>query len=310
MSPRGIPAEPRRPRAAPVERPRPAGDRNSPEGDPDFYAAVLSELLADSTLSRGSRILVVCGGDRDHEILSSLAFDQVTICNLDARLQHDGAERFAPYRWSYEDAEALSYEDASFDFVIVHSGLHHLRCPLKGLTEMYRVAARGLLGFEPNRSLFTALGVKLGFGQEYETSAVFHNDCEFGGVANSPVPNFVFRFSKADVVRAIQSYAPVARHRYRFWYATRIPGRLYRMKRRSLGILIELTRGLLVFLGKTLPLFANNVAFFVAKPDLPADLFPWLTVEDGAIVPDVGYLAQIYQSRESDCPGAGENEEA
>jgi hypothetical protein len=159
---------------------------------------------------------------------------------------------------------------------------------------MYRVASRGILAFEPKQGLFTTLGVKLGFGQDYETAAVFDNACRFGGVANTAVPNFVYRFTKHDVVRAIQSYAPIAGHRYRFWYATRLSDRLYRMKKKHLGTLVRLTARLLVLLGRTCPFFANNMAFFVSKPAIPGDLFPWLRLEGDAIVPDVEYLEQLY----------------
>jgi ubiquinone/menaquinone biosynthesis C-methylase UbiE len=30
---------------------------------------------------------------------------------------------FHPFKWSYQDAENLSFKDKSFDFVVVHSGL-------------------------------------------------------------------------------------------------------------------------------------------------------------------------------------------
>jgi ubiquinone/menaquinone biosynthesis C-methylase UbiE len=260
----------------------------------DFYASVLTEMIDEGVISTSSKILVVCGDTHDYETLISRHFENVTISNLDDRLEADGDNRFAPYAWEYQHAERLSYEDESFDFVVVHSGLHHLRCPQKGIAEMYRVAALGVLAFEPHRNLFTSLGVKLGFGQAYETAAVFYNDCKYGGVENSNVPNYVCRFTKGDIRRTIQAHSPVAGHHFRFWYATRIPDRLVKMKRKYLWACVAVAGNLLVYLGKTFPFFANNMAFYVAKPAIPGDLFPWLQVEGSAIVPKEEWLRKRY----------------
>ncbi len=264
---------------------------------PDFYESVLRELLDDGRISTESSILVVCGDDHDWQTLRNLGFANVTISNLDDRLQQSSENPFEPYAWSYDDAENLSHPDGSFDFVLVHSGLHHLHSPQKGLAEMYRVASRGILGFEPNQNLFTRLGVKLGFGQQYETAAVFFNDCRFGGVANSQIPNYVYRFTKAEVIKTIQAYSPIAAHRYRFWHATRIPSRLYQTKSASRRMLVATSERLLRFLGGNFPMLANNMAFFVPKPTIPEDLFPWLNLKEGSIVPDETYLNRIYFRR-------------
>jgi len=40
---------------------------------------------------------------------------------------------------------------------------------------MYRVAGRGVLAFEPRDTRLVRLGVRLGFGQEYEIAAVAGN---------------------------------------------------------------------------------------------------------------------------------------
>ena len=272
----------------------------SHDGD-DFYRCVLEELLSEGVVSTTSKILVICGGETDHRVLLSLQFGDVTISNVDRRLDEAGVNRFAPYDWCYQDAECLSYPDNSFEFVLVHSGLHHLRCPHKGITEMYRVASSGIVGFEPNRNLFTSLGVKLGVGQEYETAAVFYNDLKYGGVANTQVPNLVYRYTQDDIMRTVQTYAPIARHRCRFWHTTRISERLGRMKRPFPRMFARLAGSTLPIMGRAFPFMANNMAFFVSKPSLPGDLFPWLKLVEGRIVPDGDYLGRIYEPLE--CAG-------
>lgn len=263
-----------------------------------FYRDVLKGLILTQAISTKDKILVVCGGPFDKQVLLSLNFSDVTITNLDERQKKDAGSEFSPYRWDFQDLEKLEYSDESFDVVIVHSGLHHLRCPQRGINEMYRVAKRAVIGFEPHRNLYTTLGVKLGAGQEYEDAAVFYNDCLWGGVANTNIPNYVVRFNRGDIERTVQIYNPVARHKIEFFYATRIPSRLEGLASGTIvGRAIALFTGLLATLG-TMPPFANNIAFCIYKPQIPADLFPWLMEENNVITCNKTWLAKKYRSPE------------
>lgn len=108
----------------------------------------------------------------------------------------------------------LSFADESFDFCLVHSGLHHCRSPHRGPLEVYRVTRAGLLLFEPYDSATTRLGVRLHIGQEYEHAGVFRNWCRLGGVSNTAMPNYVYRFTEREIIKTISSYAPYARHEF------------------------------------------------------------------------------------------------
>jgi SAM-dependent methyltransferase len=68
---------------------------------------------------------------------------------------------FAPFLWSFQDAERLTFAENEFDFCIVHSGLHHCYSPHRALLEMYRVARVGLLVFEPRDGALVRLGMRL-----------------------------------------------------------------------------------------------------------------------------------------------------
>jgi len=257
-----------------------------------FYKGTICKLQAQGTFGPTAKVLIVNGGDFDAAVFQDLGFKDVTIANLDERVT--GESPFAPYEWSFQNTENLDYPDDSFDYVVVHSGLHHLRCPPKGILEMYRVARKGILGFEPHDCLFTRLGVKLGFGQAYETAAVYHNKLKWGGVANTAVPNYVYRFSARDLVRTIQVNRPIGKHTFRFFYATRTPGRLMTLKNPLLRFGGGILSSVFDFLEHSSPLLANNIAFYVGKA--PEELFPWLKEDDGEILPDREYLDRIYQS--------------
>lgn len=165
------------------------------ETDP-LYGYVLEQLLKDGLINQQDSVLVVCGGEQDCEVFQSVEFSLVTISNLDERI--DG-EAYKPYQWSFQDVENLTFEDNSFDIVVVHWGLHHCRSPHQGLLEMYRVCRKGVLLFEPQDTFLTRIGVRLGFGQEYELAAVYDHDYLFGGVRNSEIPNYVYRLNKREI---------------------------------------------------------------------------------------------------------------
>jgi SAM-dependent methyltransferase len=246
----------------------------------DFYSDTLRTLLSHGEISLDDSVLVTCGGPVDRVALLSAGFKNVTITNVDEQFAPDV---FAPYSWEFQNAESLIYRDASFDFVISHSGLHHCRSPHRALLEMYRVSRKGILVFEPRDSLLLRLGVRLGFGQDYEIAAVVCNEARCGGVSNSVVPNYVYRWTRREVEKTIRSYAPETKHRVEYFYALRIPTAALSLKGRRLHRYLANILGLFAGAANLFPFIANNIAFFVAKPDMPRDLQPWLRLRDNGI---------------------------
>jgi SAM-dependent methyltransferase len=194
------------------------------------------------------------------------------------------AEAFAPFGWCYQDAERLTFEDQSFDFCLVHSGLHHCYSPHRGMLEMYRVARRGLVIIEPYDNLVTRLGVRFNIGQEYEHSAVYFNDGKYGGVGNGPIPNYVFRWTEPEIAKAINCYAPHAKHEIQFIHKMRIPwGQLGHRRNKVPYYLVRAARPALKLIERCLPKQCNNFAAVVHKPKLPVGLHPWLR-QDGETI--------------------------
>ncbi len=258
----------------------------------DFYTDTLHRLLEQKLIHRTMNILVLCGGKRDQETLARLGFQHVTISNLDTRMT---GNEFAPYAWSFQDAENIAFPDGAFDFCLVHDGLHHCASPHRALLEMYRVARIGLLIFEPYDSLTTRLGVRLNFGQDYEAAAVFGNNCTFGGVKNTEVPNYVYRFTERELEKVINTNTPWGRHRFVFFHQLVVPWTRFRMLKNKLWlVLLVLALPFLKIFTLLFPKQGNNFAFAAFKPRIPEDLHPWITERDGKITVNKAWLDERY----------------
>lgn len=259
----------------------------------DFYAEVIGRLLRTGVLSAHTRILVICGGNVDKTVLQEHGLQDVVISNVD---QRPGRDNFAPYAWCEQNAERLTFEDGSFDFCIVHSGLHHCHSPHRALLEMYRVARKGILLFEPYDNMTTRLGVRLNIGQEYEHSAVFYNGGDHGGVGNGPIPNYIYRWTEKEIVKTIHCNAPYARHEITFMYRMRVPWAQLRGRRnKTLHSIVRLAQPALKFIELCFPRQSNNFAALVLKPQLPLALHPWLDHDGEAIRLNGQWLAARYR---------------
>lgn len=236
-------------------------------------AVFLEDVLKKLQLSPESTVLVVCGGDFDRQVLTSYGFRDVTISNVDVRMT--GSE-FAPYKWAFQDAEHLTYPDESFDYVMVHAGLHHCASPHAGLIEMYRVARKGILVIEARDNALMRTAIRLGFVPSYEVAAVRANQLTHGGVRNSCVPNFIYRWTESEVEKTIASYAPYGLHKVRYFYGLRFPpGRLpFHSSPRFSWISRTIEKAVAV-LASIMPRQGNQFGFFIPKPQ-SGDLQPWM----------------------------------
>ena len=232
------------------------------QSDP-FYVDVLRSAQRDGALRSEDRVLVVCGGAKDEASLREAGLKNFQLSNI------GGSEMI--------DVENLSYPDGAFDAVVVHSGLHHCASPHRGLLEMYRVAKRCVVLFEPADNLVTRLGQKLGVGQTYEFAAVQGNRLECGGWRNTSVPNWVYRFTASEIRQTINCAAPFGPHHFTFHYRTRIPWRQLRARRNKLPLMLATVAApFLRVLDAIGPVASNNLAAVIVKPDLPSGGFAWL----------------------------------
>lgn len=248
-----------------------------------FYRDTLQKLLDRGVLSREDKILVTCGLWEDRDVLQFLGFKNVVISNLfDAEEKH-----YTPFQWSNQDAENLTYGDGEFDIAIVHAGLHHCGSPHKGLVEMYRVARKGVIAFEPIDNLPVRLGGRLGLAQDFELGSVAAHEYKGGGWRNTIVPNYVHRWTRPEIVKTITSYAPFGRHEFIFvqtWVVDHVVNKLQDRGAipGAIGWLLGLGVNLVLkpFFGR----MGNMFAFAVLKPKFPQDLHPWLQLNGRDVV--------------------------
>lgn len=187
----------------------------------DFYVNTLRKLISEGKIDPTAPTLVIAGGAKDRAALLEAGFSDVTISNLDVRMNGD---EFAPYRWASVDAEEIPFPDNTFGNAIVHMGLHHCGSPHRALLEMYRVASGSILAFENRDSWTMRAAVRLGLARSFELDAVRGNAFEFGGHRNSSVPNHVYRWTEREVEKTVRSADPAHLVAIEYFYNLRYPG--------------------------------------------------------------------------------------
>jgi SAM-dependent methyltransferase len=225
-----------------------------------FYRRVVGELLERGDVRPDMAVVVVGGGELDRSVLASHGFTDVTLTNLD------------PAQGNVEDAEALSYEDGRFDFGVVSAALHHCRSPHRALVELYRVSRVGVLALEARDSTLMRLANRMGVAEEYELTVVAAEGFRAGGVANSAVPNYVYRWTEREVEKTIRSAAPERRHRFVWFRELELPLSILEATGKSAW---RFARWPLRALVTVFPGQANLFAFAVLKEDLQ----PWMRTE-------------------------------
>ena len=235
------------------------------------------------------RVLVAAGGSGDRDVFHALDFDDVTITNLEDASPAD----YAPYRWEHQDAEALDYADGEFDWTVVSAGLHHCRSPHRALLELYRVAGRGVLAIESRDSALMRAAIRAGVADEYELTAVAASGFRAGGVRNTAVPNYVFRWTEDEVTKTIASQAPHAAHEFLWFHELELPLSLFEIGGRRRHLIGNALRGLepaARAFARLFPGQANLFAFVTLKPQLPRDLQPWLRLGEDGPAPDEAWI--------------------
>ncbi|MBT8273427.1 MAG: class I SAM-dependent methyltransferase [Bacteroidia bacterium] len=256
----------------------------------NFYQNTLKKIVSGNIVSLDDNILVIAGGEKDRDTFFNCGFKNVTITNLD---YHGGVKDYEPFAWQKEDAENLSFDNNTFDWVFVHAGLHHCASPHKGLCEMLRVSRKGVGVFESRDSLFNTLANKFNLAPSYELEPVALSDGKYGGMRNSHIPNYVYKWTENEVRKTVNSFMPQYIHRFHFFYGLLVPTKRLAMSKNVLKRVVG-------YLGKFLiPIFTfffkkqgNLFAFVIEKNQ---SLQPWLKIENNEIVYNLEYSNRKFE---------------
>jgi ubiquinone/menaquinone biosynthesis C-methylase UbiE len=241
----------------------------------NFYAATINKILQKNIIERHDSILVVGGGDADKNAFLKNGFKNVVITNV----EYDrGVNDYSPYSWEYQDMENLTYGDAVFDWVFVHAGLHHCASPHRALCEMLRVSKKGIGVIEARNSLLNKISISLGFVPEYELEPLVLSRGGSGGLRNSNIPNFIYRWKENEVKRTVDSFLPQYIHKFWYFYGYAIPLDRLSMSpsifKRAMGKIASVLLPIVKFL---FPKQGNRFAFIVSKE---GKIQPWLIKND------------------------------
>lgn len=193
----------------------------------DFVERVLQSNLDRGVLTLDSSILAVCAGNADEALFADLGFTNVTLTNIDVvtgNAMHGTQNESTA--WRAADVQALDFDDQSFDLAFVSDGLHHCRSPHRAVTEMYRVARRGVLVIESRDSLAMRAAVKLGLTWHYEFNPRLLSTRTNGGVDFGPVPNYVYRWTEREFEKLLCTYDPEHDLRFCYYHDLALPGRM------------------------------------------------------------------------------------
>lgn len=168
---------------------------------------LLTKFLSNRWINNKDKVLVVCGSSHDDQILKRLGFKNRLITSA-----YKALPDIKYYKQS--DAQDLPFKDESFDLVLVNLGLHHCASPHQALCEMYRVAKKTVIVHEAQDSLAIRLMTKLGIVLDYE---IAKGEDEHEGIKNTSIVNYVYRWTKREIQKTINSYDPAKVHHIHYF---------------------------------------------------------------------------------------------
>jgi SAM-dependent methyltransferase len=259
-----------------------------------FVESVLEALLADRRLDRSDAIVAICAGLAERDLFARMNFSNVVITNLDERVT--AGDQFAPFEWSNQDAHNLTFDDESFDFGFVADGLHHCGSPHRAVLELYRVSRKGIIVIESRDSLLMRTANQLNLSPRYELEAVIGNQFHWGGLNNTEIPNYIYRWTEADFKKMIRSFNPVGEHTFRFFYGLNLPYENAKNTKNNVKLYaVRIVDPILRVLTRVFRKQCNTLAMIALKPPIPDGLWPWLKFERGKIVFNREYARERFR---------------
>ena len=276
------------------------------EGSPtdrSRFEETLRRCVATVGIDVKQSVLIVGGSFRDAHSLYRAGFRRMTLSNVEPLVDADAKTEPMPdaeITLLYADLEKLPVADASYDLVLAHEVLHHCRSPHAALVEMLRVSRRSTVLMEPNDSLAMRLLIRLRFSTPYELPAVICNDYKKGGVNNTDIPNFIYRWDPRTIYQTVAACLPEREfglYLRRYWDFNITAEDLERRRETRIGVITKVTgpRNFIALLrgfqaaANSLPWIAGQGNKFFACITKQHALKPWIVERDGAFGFNRGY---------------------
>ncbi|WP_440649191.1 methyltransferase domain-containing protein [Candidatus Pelagibacter sp. HIMB1521] len=160
--------------------------------------------------NKNSKILVLGADTLDKDIFNELGYNNVVFSNYNKITNNKDYLNIM--------MQDTGLDNNSFDYCVAHACVHHSSKPHNSILEMYRISSKGALIIEANDCLLTRLACKLNVAEEYELSAIKSNK-DHGGVDNTEIPNYVFRWTEREIEKLIKSFEPRYKHKINFNYS-------------------------------------------------------------------------------------------
>lgn len=262
----------------------------------DQFLHVLRSHIETLRIPLDQQVLIVGGSSDDEDALRRAGFTRMVNSNLPSDIgRMERRESGSNGAHCKLDAEQMDLPDECFDLVFAHAVLHHCRSPHRALCEMLRVSRRFVVFLEPNDSLGMSLLVKLKFSFPYELPAVIDHGYRSGGVRDSQIPNFIYRWNRDEVCKTASSYLAervLSFHTYPYWDFSVTEEELALRKETRIGIItsiigagnfisaLQFVRGVL----NRVPILRRQGNKFFCCVEKTGSLKPWLAHEDEQIV--------------------------
>ena len=172
------------------------------------FLRVLASAVKAFGMSLDERMLIVGGSAEDEQTLRQAGFKDIVNSNLPTDMERMAGSESEREQHLALDAEQIELPADSFDLVFASEVLHHCSSPHRALCEMLRVSRRYVVFMEPNDSLAMNALVRMKFSFPYELSAVIDHDYRAGGLRDSQIPNFIYRWNRHEVFKTVSAYIP------------------------------------------------------------------------------------------------------
>jgi SAM-dependent methyltransferase len=209
--------------------------------DRSGFLSVLQRHITTRKLDPSGSLLVLGASDGDGAILHEAGWSSITLSNFSSSTAMDETSPYLEL-----DAEDINLPDESFESVAAYEVLHHCRSPHRALCEMLRVSRRYVFLQEPNDSGFYKLLRRVGLIFPFEIPAVVANGYVAGGVRNSCVPNFIYRWNHSTIYQTALTFHPertVYVHSYPYWELNHTEYELQLRMNTPIGFLIRAAGG-------------------------------------------------------------------